>query len=161
MGKFVLDDFLPYQMSVLSARISREFSALYRERFGLSVAEWRVIAHLSQTSQAVSIREVYNRIAMDKSKVSRAATRLEARGVIIKKVNAADRRLIELQLSELGHQMIGELTPLAQAFEQEYVQRLGLAGPAFRAAIEILIADSDPNQSRLTDNQMIAGPRIS
>ena len=79
LADFVLNDFLPYQLSVLSARISRDFSDLYGERFGISVSEWRIVAHLSQTSGPVSVREIYGRVNMDKSRVSRAAARLEAR----------------------------------------------------------------------------------
>ena len=140
---FILSDFLPYQLSVLSARISREFSALYRERFGISVAEWRVVAHLSQTDEPVSVREIHLRVDMDKSKVSRAASRLESRGFVIKQVSASDRRLVALQLSPLGQAMIGELAPLARQFEREYLKRLGSGGREFRSALETMLAEYD------------------
>ena len=140
MTNFVLDEFLPYQLAVFSARISREFSKLYREKFGISVAEWRVMAHLSQTDDAVSVREIHKRVDMDKSKVSRAASRLEKRGIIVKQVQEADRRLVEMQLSQRGQQMINELAPLAKTFERDYMERLGSTGPDFRRTIETLIA---------------------
>ncbi len=98
---FVLDEFLPYQLAVLAGRVSREFSAIYREKFGFGVSEWRVLAHLSQTG-SVSVREIHEKVDMDKSKVSRAATRLEKSGYLTKQTNAEDRRLIELALTTKG-----------------------------------------------------------
>jgi DNA-binding MarR family transcriptional regulator len=139
MPDFVLNDFLPYQLAVLSSRISREFSALYKEKFGISVAEWRVVAHLSQTQRPVSVREIYARVDLDKSKVSRAATRLETRGYVVKKISAADRRLVALYLSQSGRDMVSVLTPLALEFERNYLNKLSTDGPAFQAAVRQLL----------------------
>lgn len=138
MSKFVLDEFLPYQLAVLAARVSREFSALYKAKFGISIPEWRVVAHLSQAG-AVSVREIHERVDMDKSKVSRAASRLEAAGYVTKRINRADRRLVELALTDQGKAMIDEMTPIARAYEDEVLQRLGADGSAFRTAISKLI----------------------
>ena len=55
MSNFTLETFLPYQLATLSARVSKDFARHYRERFGISVSEWRVMAHLSQ-EDAVSVR---------------------------------------------------------------------------------------------------------
>lgn len=139
MTDFILNEFLPYQLSVLSARISKEFSALYRERFGISVSEWRIVAHLSQTRSPVSVREVFDRVNMDKSKVSRAASRLEKRGYVLKTKSRTDHRLVELSLSKAGRDMIDEMTPIALAFEQSYLATLGGGILPFRAALETLL----------------------
>lgn len=136
---FVLDDFLPYKLAVLSERVSREFSACYRERFGISTPEWRVVANLSQADGPVSIREIYGRVGMEKSKVSRAAARLQERGYVIKSENPDDRRLIRLSLSEKGRAMVRELTPLAHAFEARVLDALGPDGESFRAALDTLL----------------------
>jgi len=138
MSGFDLDGFLPYQLAVLSSRISREFSTLYYQKFGISVAEWRVVAHLSQAG-SVSVREIHEKVDMDKPKVSRAATRLEAQGYITKTANAKDGRLVSLALTEKGHAMIAEITPLAHAYEAEVLARLGAQEPAFKHAISILL----------------------
>ncbi len=136
---FILDDFLPYQLAALSERVSGEFSACYRERFGISVPEWRVVANLSQADGPVSVREINRQVGMEKSKVSRAAARLEERGYVVKRSNPADRRLIELSLSDAGRQMVRELTPLAAEFERRLLDRLGPGKDAFRAALETLL----------------------
>ena len=141
MTGFILDDFLPYQLAVLSNRISREFSAKYREKFGISVPEWRVVAHLSQSENPLSVREIFERVDMDKSKVSRAASRLESLGYLTKATNREDRRLIELSLSDKGRAMVEELAPMARAFEQDVMDRLADAAPDFRKAIADLLDD--------------------
>lgn len=119
---FVLDDFLPYQLAVLSNRLSDGFSVHYR-KFGLTIPEWRVVAHLSQ-EEKVSIREIYLRVEMDKSKVSRAAARLEKAGYVEKKINPADRRLVELNLTPKGRAMIEEIAPLATGYQEEMMSTL-------------------------------------
>jgi DNA-binding MarR family transcriptional regulator len=131
---FNLDDFLPYRLTVAAGRLSREFSQRYREKFGISIPEWRVVAHLSQ-SGAVSVREIHARVDMDKSKVSRAAARLEAAGYVEKRVNPADRRLVELRLTERGRAMMAELAVVAEAFQREVLARLGDGAGHFAAQL--------------------------
>lgn len=79
--------------------------------------EWRVVAHLSQ-AEKVSVREIYQRVEMDKSKVSRAAARLVAAGYVRKDINAADRRLVELSLTKKGHAMVDEIGPMGLRFQE-------------------------------------------
>lgn len=140
MSDFDLDAFLPYQLSVLAAKVSLGFSALYKQKFGISLPEWRVVAHLSHAG-SVSVREIHQRVAMDKSKVSRAASRLEAAGYINKRVNDGDRRLVELELTAKGHAMINELTPIAKEYEAGVLAALGDHSPCFRAALETLLKE--------------------
>ncbi len=134
MSRFDLESFLPYQLAVLSQRVSEGFARHYRDRFGMNVAEWRVVAHLSQ-QEAVSVREICRRVHMDKPKVSRAASRLEAKGFVRKVENARDRRLVELSLTAAGRRMVDELTPLAEAYEAELVALLGGDDSRLRAEV--------------------------
>jgi DNA-binding MarR family transcriptional regulator len=137
--RFDLEAFLPYQLAVLAGRVSRELAQRYSAEFGLSVAEWRVIAHLSQ-SGSVSVREIHERVDMDKPKVSRAADRLAARGLISKAPNPADGRLVVLTLTPDGQALMGRLVPVALAYEAEVLGRLPPEGVApFRAALRGLL----------------------
>lgn len=123
MHAFDLDAFLPYRLAKLASRVSRGFSQEYSARFGLSIPEWRVMAHLSQ-SDSVSVRELHLKADLEKSKASRAAARLEAAGLVDKKINKADRRLIELSLSAKGAEMMAELRPLALSYEADVLSSL-------------------------------------
>lgn len=121
---FTLEDFIPYKLAVASTRVSRRFEKIYQERFGLNMPEWRVLAHLS-VSGKVSVREIHQRVDMDKSKISRAASRLEDRGLLNKDPHPTDRRLLELTLTAQGQQMVAELAPLAQEYQSELLADLG------------------------------------
>lgn len=146
MTAFKLDDFLPYQIAVLSSRISAGFSRHYRDAYGITVSEWRVVAHLSQAN-SVSVREIHKRVDMDKPKVSRAASRLEGAGFITKTVNPHDRRLVELELTDKGREMIEALTPIARRY-QDQLEALMRDPEAFRGQIDTLI-DALDNGRRL------------
>ena len=110
--RFDLEGFLPYLLAVAASRVSREFSDRYRKEFGLSIPEWRVLAHLSQ-DRAVSVRDIFERVDMDKSKVSRAAARLQQAGLIHKETNPADRRLVTLRLTARGKRLMRRVAPVA------------------------------------------------
>ena len=57
---------LPYQLAVLAARVSRGFADSHRAEFGLPIPQWRALVHLAH-ADAVSVREIYARVDMDKS----------------------------------------------------------------------------------------------
>ena len=137
---FDLSTFLPYRLSVLAKRVSTDFARLYGDRFGITIAEWRVLAHLSQ-NDSVSVREIHQRADMDKSKVSRAAARLEMAGLVEKRAAAGDRRLVALTLTDKGREMIAAIVPLAKGFEREIEGTLGKGETAeFRRNVEQMIA---------------------
>ena len=139
---FDLDAFLPYQLAVLAGRMSRGFAQVYADRFGLTVPEWRVVAHLSQAQAPLSVREIHARVDMDKSKVSRAAARLEDRGYVEKRTNPADRRLVELTLSDRGRAVVEQINPMALAFEAEALSALSDEDAArFRELVTRLLED--------------------
>lgn len=137
---FDLDRFLPYRVNVLASRLSRDLARQYERKFGISIPEWRVIAHLAQ-NRNVSVREIHERVDMDKSKVSRAAARLESAGLIEKNVHPSDRRLVELHLTRKGRRLFAEIAPLARAYETEMLSRLtDEERRVFEAAVDKLLA---------------------
>ncbi|MDB5367790.1 MAG: MarR family transcriptional regulator [Rhodospirillales bacterium] len=139
-----LDHFLPYQLNVLASRVSSQLASVYAERFGLSIAEWRVMAHLAQNRE-VSVRDIQRRVDMDKSKVSRAAAHLEETGLIKKRVNAQDRRLIRLALTPKGERVFEQIVPLALDYEAQLLGELSAAEAAsFRAMVDRLLAATRP-----------------
>jgi DNA-binding MarR family transcriptional regulator len=134
MTLFDLTDFLPYQLAVAASRMSRAYERRYSAVSGLSVPEWRVLAHLSQSGE-VSVREIESRVDMEKSKVSRAASRLEAQGLLAKLVNPDDRRLVSLSLTPEGRALMTRLTPIALQFQAEIRALLGEDGKAFEKGL--------------------------
>jgi len=114
---FDLSDFLPYQLAVLAAQISKRLSKVYGEQYGLSVPEWRVLVHVARYDK-VSIREIHNCVNLEKPRVSRAVTKLEESGLLAKTVSPRDQRLVELELTEAGLDVLNAIIPEALAFEE-------------------------------------------
>lgn len=131
---FQLDEFLPYRLSVAAAQISRRFAARYAQEAGLTIPEWRVLAHLDH-SGAVSVRDIHARVNLDKSMVSRAATRLEQAGLLRKDGHRTDRRLIVLELTDEGRDLMLRLGRIATQFQDELLAELGEDGPALHRAL--------------------------
>lgn len=123
-GLLSLEGFLPYRLNHLADVVSREFARIYRERHGLTRPEWRTLATLGQhgTMTATAIGE---HSSMHKTKVSRAVAELERRKWLTRVTDPADRRVDHLQLSKAGDKVYRELVPVAQAFEQDMLARLG------------------------------------
>lgn len=140
MHRFQLSAFLPYQLAVAAGRVSKAFSERYRAEFGLSIPEWRVLAHLAG-GDAVSVREIHARVDMDKSKVSRAAARLEQAGLIEKRDHGGDRRLLDMRLTAKGQELMARIVPIADAYQEELMARLGEDAAPFRAALLRLLEE--------------------
>lgn len=137
--RFDLDSFVPYRLAVAARRVSLAFAATYREQFGLTVPQWRVLAHLTQ-ADSVSVREIHERVDMDKSKVSRAAASLEKHGYVEKLINADDRRLVVLRLTPDGKALIQKLIPVAEAFQRDILALLGDDRNGFEKALDRIIS---------------------
>ncbi|MFT4002907.1 MAG: MarR family transcriptional regulator [Rhizobium sp.] len=60
-----------------------------------------VLAHLLEAG-SVSVKDIHGHVDMDKPKVSRAATRLEDAGLVLKLEHEEDRRLVNLSLAPAG-----------------------------------------------------------
>jgi DNA-binding MarR family transcriptional regulator len=116
--ELILEEFLPYRLSVLSHTVSTTIAGVYEKRFGVSIPEWRVIAILGRFP-GLSAVDVAERTLMDKVAVSRAVTKLIKNGRIDRQFADADRRRSILNLSEEGRKVHDEIAPLALQFEHD------------------------------------------
>lgn len=115
-----LERFLPYRLSILSNVVSTAIAGAYRQRFSLSIPEWRVLAVLSRYP-GLAAREVAERTQMDAVAVSRAVTRLLRDGRLKRTRSRNDRRRSVLQVSSEGAAMYGRIAPLALDYERALV----------------------------------------
>jgi DNA-binding MarR family transcriptional regulator len=111
-----LADFLPYLLSVTSNAVSGRVAEAYRARFGLRIAEWRVMAVLGDAG-ALTQRELTAATLMDKVAVNRACKELEDRGLAARTANAKDGRSHHLELTAEGRAMHARIMPLAIEIE--------------------------------------------
>lgn len=111
-----LDRYLPYRLSILSNTVSAAIARQYAESYGLSVADWRVMAVLG-LAQPLTQTAVCARTRMDKVQVSRAVARLLEMGTIDRVVDDADRRRAHLRLSARGEAIYAQVAPATLAWE--------------------------------------------
>jgi DNA-binding MarR family transcriptional regulator len=138
---FDLYGFTPYRLAVAAKHTSEQLARQYRDRFGISIPEWRVLVHLAHSGNT-SVRDIEARVAMEKYEVSRAAKRLREAGLIERKENPEDRRLIILSLTTDGRKMMAELLPMAKAHQAELEKRLGDAFKQLEAGLEALLNEA-------------------
>jgi DNA-binding MarR family transcriptional regulator len=150
-GRGELAGFLPYQLSVASNAVSGLIAERYRKRFGLKIAEWRVMAVLGDAGEglgSMTQRGLTAATLMDKVAVNRAVKVLEDRGLIARVPNPVDGRSHLLALTWEGRAIHAEVMPLARATERELLE--GLAADE-EALLRRLLASLRARAGRLAD----------
>lgn len=119
-----LQNFLPYRLAVLAETVSQAMAAVYRERFGLTRDEWRVLAQLAELGEARTA-QVIERTTLEKMQVSRAVTRLERDGLLTRSPDPDDGRGHVLAITPAGRTLYGRVVPMVLAREQFLLEALG------------------------------------
>ena len=143
MNDFRLDDFLPYLLNNAAESTSRAFSEHYRKDFGMTRAQWRIMAHLG-TFGALTSSEICTRGFLEKSKVSRAVAGLEEMGLLRRTPSTHDRRAEVLSLTDKGQRVHTDLAAHARAFSASLTDRLGRDRAALLADILRDLIDPAP-----------------
>jgi DNA-binding MarR family transcriptional regulator len=107
-----LGDFVPFRLNRLAAEVSEHLAGIYRERFGLDVPEWRVMATVGP-EKGCTAQYIAGSTRMHKTRVSRAIAHLEQKGLMTRVTSPEDRREMELRLTKAGQRLYAELVPLA------------------------------------------------
>jgi DNA-binding MarR family transcriptional regulator len=116
-----LQEFLPYQLSVLSNKVSAGIAKHYRQQHGISIPEWRVLALLSDIPQQTA-KELSAQSQMDKVRISRTMKLLEGKHLILEKTCSHDARSRRYSLTKQGLQLIDAVKPKAMAFEKQLLK---------------------------------------
>jgi len=128
-----LQSFYPYQLAVLAEAVSQAMAQVYAARFDLTRDEWRLIAGLAELGPTKTT-ELMNYSTLQKMPASRAAARLEERGLIERSTDADDRRNHVLRLTAAGAALVRKIEPMVQAREQFLLDALGKKERALLAA---------------------------
>lgn len=144
-GDFDLQDFLPYLLNQAAEAASRGFQSTYRDRYGLTRTQWRIMANLGRFG-AMTARDICRISHIDKTKVSRAVAGMEAEGLLTRATSDQDRRAEDLSLTPRGRVVFAEIGQRALAFDAELRARLGPDVAARIDAIlrEIIALQGDP-----------------
>ncbi|HMN81799.1 MAG TPA: MarR family winged helix-turn-helix transcriptional regulator [Burkholderiaceae bacterium] len=121
-----LQRFLPYRLAALSESISQCIAQVYRERFGLTRDEWRVLAALAAAG-TVKTGDVIQSTTLEKMQVSRAVSRLQAEGLLERVPDPEDGRGWLLRLKPAGRALFQKIAPMVQAREAFLLEALDSA----------------------------------
>jgi DNA-binding MarR family transcriptional regulator len=103
--------------------VSQTLAQVYRERFGLTRDEWRVLAALADCG-AVKTARVIEHTTLEKMQVSRAVQRLEADGLLLRRPDPEDGRGWVLGLSPSGRALYKKIVPVVAARESFLLEAL-------------------------------------
>jgi DNA-binding MarR family transcriptional regulator len=122
---FDLETFLPYLLNQAAEATSLGFQTLYRDRYGLTRTQWRVMANLGKFG-AMTARDICVNSHTEKTKVSRAVAALERAGLLSRNPSEQDRRAEMLSLTANGRAVFAELGLIAKAYDADLRARLKL-----------------------------------
>lgn len=138
---FDLEAFLPFLMNQAAEATSRAFQPAYRDGYGLSRTQWRVLAitgRHGENQHAITSRDICNIAHEEKSRVSRAVSALHAAGLIAKTLGEADKRTELLSLTEKGREMYRTLGRSADRFDADLRE---VFGPKKEAQLRALLSE--------------------
>ena len=121
---FDLETFLPYLLNQAAEATSHGFQSLYRDRYGFTRTQWRVLANLGKFG-SMTARDICVISHIEKTKVSRAVAALEQDGMLSRIPSETDRRAEVLSLTAKGQVTFAELGALAVGFDQQLRASLG------------------------------------
>ena len=145
MEGLILDEYLPYRLSIASNAVSKLIARAYEDRFGLTIPQWRLMAVLAE--KPMTQQAIVARTAMDKVTVSRAAQGLVSRHLIARTAHEVDGRSHTLALTIQGRELHGEIAPLALAYEAALMSGLT---PAEVEALKRLLLRLETAAGRLS-----------
>ena len=141
-----LETFFPYRLAVVAEAFSRQLVAVYGRDHGLSREEWRLLFLLDEARSLDSL-QLSQRTSLDKVQVSRAASRLEEKGLITREILGSDRRLRNYAITELGDALFRQAFGEVEARADEILQAMPARD---RAALERGVAALDQAIARVT-----------
>ncbi len=120
---FVLEDFLPFRLSVLSQSVSRLIEKVYGERYGLSMNQWRCLI-LIASHPSITAREISDKALLDKMTVSRSVRALLKRNLVSRQSSHTDGRQQHLEITPIGQEIYMHVIPLARNYEAKLLEHL-------------------------------------
>lgn len=120
---------------ILSNRIGRAFYSEVETKFGVSIAEWRVMLTLV-SEPGVTAAEITNRWAIEKMAVNRAIQRLVDNEHVSRTRDPEDRRSYRLGLTAKGNKLYEKIAPHANKRYAELIS--SVSGDELQSMVDTL-----------------------
>ena len=115
--------FITYKIGQLAKLFDRSLMPWLSERYDLSLAEWRALTFL-YTSGPGTVRELANRLRVDRAEVSRACAELVRHGHVKRSADPYDARSAVFEITASGRALHDRILPLREAVQDDLVGAL-------------------------------------
>lgn len=95
-------------------------SQVFFEKFGLTSQQFNVLSILDEADTPLSTSDILKRMIEKNAGVSRLVDRLILKGLIEKKINVNDRRLIDIKLTSDGEKLCKQVFSRLSEIEEIY-----------------------------------------
>ncbi len=158
-----LNQYLPYRMAVVAARMLREAARIYkRRRDPLTTPQWRILAILANF-EPLTASEISRISMLDKVAISRALVKMVRRRFVVRRRTRRDRRELEVTLTREGWRYYRGLAPELRRQEQNLRSTLapGEIEALFRVfeRLESVFSELDERRRRYGDGEEIEPAR--
>jgi len=118
-----LDNYVPALVTFLANKLSSGASRLYRERFGIGIVEWRLMA-LLKVERCIPPNRMCQVIGLDKAAVSRSLKTMQQQQLVTIMEDPADARKSLVELTDSGLALHDQVFEIAIKREQLLLQEL-------------------------------------
>jgi DNA-binding MarR family transcriptional regulator len=115
--------YLPHRLLMLARMIDRETAKQLQSEFGITVAEWRVLAFVASAGPA-SASDVGAAFEADRAEVSRAVAKLVASDLILREQDPAHQKKMILCVTDAGRVLHKKVREARQGYYLEILHDL-------------------------------------
>jgi DNA-binding MarR family transcriptional regulator len=110
-----LDSYLPYLLNRAGARIATAFSEEVRP-LGATLQMWRVLAALRE-GDGRRMGDLSETTSIEVSTLTRLVDNMEKKGLVARRRDAGDARVVALHVTPAGRRLTQRITPIAERYE--------------------------------------------
>jgi DNA-binding MarR family transcriptional regulator len=139
MADRFIDDYLLYLLARASDEVSAAFHARLR-KYGLQVAEWRVLATLSD-GDGMRLGDLAAAALQRQPTMTKIIDRMESAGLVERRPGTDDRRQVRIHITADGRRRVASALKDAKRHEADVLSRYGAADAArLKSLLRSLIA---------------------
>jgi DNA-binding MarR family transcriptional regulator len=110
-----LNSYLPYLLNRAGARIAAAFSEEVRP-LGATLQVWRVLAALRE-GDGRRMGDLSETTSIEVSTLTRLVDSMEKKGLVARRRDAGDARVVALHVTPAGRRLTQRITPIAERYE--------------------------------------------
>ena len=108
VSKLILEQRIAYRCLLIASRITRFLAPMWESRYGLSIADWRVLAVIARYGP-LSATEAATYSSTEAFHITRAVDRLIKRRLVKRAIDFSDKRRVRLNLTTKGRRAHGDI----------------------------------------------------